>query len=490
MKSVKADSTHEIANDTRDYREMPHNNEAEQGLLGMLLVNNEAVNDIADFLQAEHFYQPVHGKIYEAITTLVNRGQQANPVTLKNYFEKEEELTPVGGTKYLEELASEAPLLNNQNDYARTIHERFLSRRLISTCQDTASKAFEFNIEVKPVDLIEELETGLFSLAESGISHRGYHTFKDSMHAAMQLAEKAYQSDGAVSGIPTGLADLDKQLGGLNDTDLIILAGRPSMGKTALASNIAFNAAEAYLTSDGRFGGKVGFFSLEMGYAQIATRILGSLSGIPSDQVRKGNISKDDFRKFIQGSEPYGDLPLYIDDTPALSISALKTRARRMKRKHDINFIVIDYLQLLSGSKRISENRTQEISEITRGLKAIAKDLNIPVLALSQLSREVEKRDDKRPQLSDLRESGSIEQDADIVMFVYRNEYYLSREEPSQKATETSEKFQERQENWQDALDASKHMAEVIIAKHRHGSIGTTKLFFDPNFTKFTDLAR
>lgn len=488
MSNNVADFNDDVANGGHSFNEMPNNYEAEQGLIGMLLVNNEYAHEVDEFLQPEHFFTPVHGKIFEAIITLIDRGQVANPVTLKNYFENEEVLKPVGGANYLSELAKEVPLLNNVKDYANTIHERFLSRSLISACQDTASKAFKANIEVSPFDIIESHELQLFNLAENSFRQTEAVSFRDSLLSAISLAEIAFNREGGLSGVTTGLFGLDKKLGGLNATDLIILAGRPSMGKTALATNIAFNAAKKYQDTNGSEGGRVAIFSLEMGHVQLTTRILADRAGISSDAIRKGDIDKRDFQKFAEVFEEIANLPIHTDDTTSLTISGLKSRARKMKRKFGIDLIIVDYLQLLEGSKHSISNRVQEISEITRGLKAIAKDLNVPVLALSQLSRNVESREDKRPQLSDLRDSGSIEQDADAVLFMYREEYYLGREEPSQKAGEDASKFAERHANWQEAYTATQNISEVIVGKQRHGPIGTVKLYFDPAATKFTDL--
>lgn len=472
------------------YRVLPHNLEAEQGLLGMILIDNRHLERVSDFLRAEHFHHPAHQRIYTAVQTIVDRGQTASPVILKGYFEKDEGLTPVGGSQYLSVLAAEVPLLNNAEDYGRTIYDLHLRRELILLGEDIVTDAFDQNIERDANTAIEEAENRLFKLAETGQVQGGFSTLRDSVLTAIEIAEKAYKADSHVTGATTGLRDLDQKLGGLHPSDLLILAGRPSMGKTALATNMAFNAAKAYAESGGKEGAIVGFFSLEMSADQLATRILADQSGISGDAIRRGDIKETDFRRFVEASQKLSQIPLYIDDTPALTIGAVRTRARRLKRQHGLGMLVIDYLQLLrgSGSRQSSENRVLEISEITRGLKAIAKELEIPVLALSQLSRAVEQREDKRPQLSDLRESGSIEQDSDVVMFVYRREYYLSREEPQKKAGEDDSKFNDRYAQWQSALGECANIAESIIAKQRHGPIGTVRLFFEPNLTRFADL--
>lgn len=474
------------------FQEMPHNFEAEQGLLGMLLLDNGHLEKINDFLRPQHFSHPSHQNIYATIEKMIERGLEAKYTTLKDYFEKDEGLESVGGAKYLSELAQEVPLLNNIYDYAHTIYDRYLRREIIRMNQDINAEAFNYNIDKNAAQIIEQAESQLFSLSESGVSQNGFQTLRDSVLTAIEIAEKAYQSDGHVTGVTTGLTDLDHKLGGLHNSDLLILAARPSMGKTSLAVNIAYNAAKAYAESGGQEGAIVGFFSLEMSADQLATRILADQSGISGDDIRKGNIKENDFRKFVEASQKLSQIPLYIDDTPALSIGAVRTRARRLKRQHGLGLLVIDYLQLLqgSGSRQSEGNRVLEISEITRGLKAIAKELNIPVIALSQLSRAVEQREDKRPMLSDLRESGSIEQDSDVVMFIYRREYYLSREEPEKKPGEDDSKFNDRYAQWQEDLGNCCNVADVIVAKQRHGPIGTVSLHFESSVTRFSDLER
>ncbi len=474
------------------HQEMPHNFEAEQGLLGMLLIDNNHLEKVSDFLRPVHFSHPSHQNIYATIETMIERGLEAKHTTLKDYFEKDEGLESVGGAQYLNELANEVPLLNNVYDYANTIYDRYLRREIIRMNQDISSEAFNFNIEKNAAQIIEQAESQLFSLSESGVSQGGFQTLRDSVVTAIEIAEKAYKSDGHVTGITTGLTDLDHKLGGLHNSDLLILAARPSMGKTSLAVNVAYNAAKAYAESGGEQGGIVGFFSLEMSSDQLATRILSDETGISGDDIRKGNIKETDFRKFVEASQKLSQIPLYIDDTPALSIGAVRTRARRLKRQYGLNMLVIDYLQLLqgSGSAQSAGNRVLEISEITRGLKAIAKELQIPVIALSQLSRAVEQREDKRPMLSDLRESGSIEQDSDVVMFIYRREYYLSREEPEKRGGEDDSKFADRYAQWQQDLSDCNNVADVIVAKQRHGPIGSVGLHFEPSVTRFSDLEK
>ncbi len=468
--------------DNTAYRTLPHNLEAEQGLLGALLIDNRGLERVSDFLKHVHFFVPAHQRIYTAIMTLADRGQNASPVTLKNYFEKDDDLKDVGGAEYLADLAANVVSVINSEDYAKSIYDLHMRRELIMLGEEIVNESYDINLDADANSTLEMAEGRLFSLAESGDTRGGFITLRDSVVTAIELAEKAYKTDGHVTGVTTGLRDMDKKLGGLQNSDLLILAARPSMGKTSLAVNIAFNAAKKYAESGGKEGGIVGFFSLEMSSDQLATRILSDQSGISGDSIRKGNIRQDDFRKFVEASQVLSQIPLHIDDTPALTIGAVRQRARRLKRQHGLSLLIIDYLQLLrgNGSKQSTENRVNEVSEITRGLKAIAKELNIPVIALSQLSRAVEQREDKRPQLSDLRESGSIEQDSDVVMFIYREEYYLSRTEP--------EVGTEKHLEWQDRMGKAHNVAETIIAKQRHGPIGTVKLYFDSNLTRFSDL--
>jgi replicative DNA helicase len=477
-------------------RTPPINLEAEQQLLGALLANNKAYDRVAEFLQPRHFADERHGRIYEAIGQLKERGMVANPVTLKTRFEQDQSLAEIGGAQYLARLATSVVAIVNATDYAKVIHDLFLRRQLIALGEDVVNDAYSQEKDVTAHEQMETAEQKLFLLARSGEVEGGFKPFTSALAAAIDMAEAAYKRDSHVTGVTSGLRDLDKKLGGLHPSDLIVLAGRPSMGKTALATKIAFNAAEAHeerLREDGSRevieGAKVAFFSLEMSAEQLATRILAEMTEVPSDKIRRGEVREQDFPRFIEESQRLQRLPLYIDDTPALSISALRTRARRLARTVGLGMIVVDYLQLLTipAGMRV-ENRVQQISEITRGLKAIAKELNVPVLALSQLSRAVEMRDDKRPQLADLRESGTIEQDADVVMFVYREEYYHTRAEPGRRADEGDEKFHDRVERWKQRAEEVHNIAEVIIGKQRHGPIGTVRLFFDGTFTKFADL--
>lgn len=456
----------------------PQSLEAEQALLGALLHNNLVYERVAEFLRPEHFATGVHAKIYQALGTLINRGQVADPITLRDYFEKDESLQEVGGGQYLAELASNIVSIINSEDYAHKIYDLYLRRQLIGIGEDVVNNAHTFELDTTANNQIEVAEKKLFDLATSGMQERGIQSFTKALTDAIKSAEVAYKRDSHIVGVTSGLLDIDRRLGGLHPSDLIILAGRPSMGKTALATNIAFNAAKAQLK--GKEGAVVAFFSLEMSAEQLANRLLGQEAGISSDKIRRGEISQNDFPKFVEVSRELNQLPLYIDDTPALSVPAIRTRARRLQRQGGLGLIVIDYLQLIGtpGGKS-SDNRVQELSEITRGLKALAKELNVPVIALSQLSRAVESRDDKRPQLSDLRESGSIEQDADVVMFVYREEYYESRKEPSPG----TDKWRE----WDVRMTQLKNLAEVIIAKQRHGPIGTVKLHFEGMLTKFSN---
>jgi len=471
-------------------RQLPHNIEAEQAVLGALLIDNRAVEKVSEFLKPEHFYLPAHARIYEAVTKLVERGQLATPVTLKAAFESDPDLAQQGGAAYLADLAASVVAIFDVADYGRTIFELYLRRQLIALGEDVVNSAHEHDLDTPAADQIEAAERKLFELATTGESGTGFVAFAKSLARAIDTAEAAYRRESHVTGVTTGLIDLNRKLGGLQPSDLVILAGRPSMGKTALATNIAFNAAQAWVDSKGKEGAMVAFFSLEMSAEQLATRILSEVSEVPSEKIRKGEVRDVEFRRFVEASRKLASVPLYIDDTPALAIAQVRTRARRLKRQAGLGMIVVDYLQLLrgSGSGRAAESRVLEISEITRGLKAIAKELSVPVLALSQLSRAVEQREDKRPQLADLRESGSIEQDADVVMFVFREEYYVERDIPSMLKDESQDKFNDRYARWQERLKNVHQVAEVIIGKQRHGPIGTVKLHFDGQFTRFGDL--
>ncbi len=474
------------------YRTPPHNPEAELALIGAILANNKQYDRVGDFLLPEHFADPANGRIYAACGKLIDRGQRADPVTLKNLFEQDGELEEIGGPQYLARLAGSVPMIGAAADYGREVFDCHLRRELIDLGELMVEGAFDHDLDRPAPVLIEQAEERLYGLAERGDVEGGFRDFKAALVSAIDMAESAYRRDGKLVGVPTGFADIDRMLGGLHPSDLIVVAGRPSMGKTAFATNLAYHAASSrrYDVDD---EGKevehrevVGFFSLEMSAEQLATRILSEQTNVRSDAIRRGDIKGEEFERIFQASLKLQTLPLFIDDTPALTISALRTRARRLKRQHGLSLIVVDYLQLLQPSLgRRPENRVQEVSEVTRGLKALAKDLNVPVVALSQLSRAVEQREEKRPQLADLRESGSIEQDADVVMFLFRDEYYLDREPKEKKEHETDERYQKRMETLKD----SRNKAEVNIAKQRHGPIGTVKLYFDGNFTRFSNLA-
>ena len=467
------------------YRQLPHNPVAEREILGALLINNDILTQVGDFLIAEHFFEPVHQRIFSAVQKFYDRGQIANPVTLKQYFDQDAALADIGGAQYLVKLAASASPIINAVDYGRTIYDMALKRSLIGIGEDLVNDAFAENIDSTAMRQLEEAEQKLFTLSTEGTVSRGFEALSTSVAQAIRSAEIAFKNDSGVVGLPTKLRDLDKLLGGLQPSDLLILAGRPSMGKTALATNIAYNAAKHLYQQmlGGAEKGSVGFFSLEMSSEQLAARLIASAASINSSAIKKGELQQSEFLQLVEASNEVAKLPFFIDDTPALSISAVRTRARRLKRMHNLQFLVVDYLQLLRGSTAASQaNRVQEVSEITQGLKAIAKELNIPVLALSQLSRAVEQREDKRPQLSDLRESGSIEQDADVVMFVFREEYYISRQMPP----EDSPKFAE----WQQQMERVFGTGEAIIAKQRHGPIGSVKMAFSSQHTRFSDLAQ
>jgi replicative DNA helicase len=466
---------------------LPHNIEAEQQLLGAILTNNEIYDRIASLVKPPHFFDPVHQRIFEIAAARIQKNALASPVTLKAFFDDDAGLKELGGPAYLVRLAGAAISAYAARDYAQMIYDLAVRRELIQLGRDIAAQAGKVELASEPKDQIIEAEQRLYKLGEQGTAERGFQSFLKAAVEAVNNANAAYQRGGGLSGVSTGLIDLDKKLGGLHPSDLLILAGRPSMGKTSLATNIAFNIAKSHKHgrlpdgSEGSVdGGIVGFFSLEMSSEQLAARILSEASEVPSEQIRRGDLQEDEMRRFIDAAKSLEACPLYIDDTPALPISQVAARARRLKRTHGLDVLIIDYLQLLRGSSK--ENRVQEVSEITQGLKAIAKELNIPVIALSQLSRQVENRDDKRPQLSDLRESGSIEQDADVVMFVYREEYYLSRTEPETGTTAHAE--------WMQKAEKAHGMAEVIIGKQRHGPIGTVELSFEGRFTRFGNLAK
>ena len=470
----------------------PGNTEAEQALLGAILINNAAYQRVSEFLNPEHFGNGVHGRIYEAIGKLINRGLKADAITLRPLFDQDEALAQLGGGRYLIRLAENAVTIINAETYGRTIHDLHLRRELITVGQDIVGDAYSHDLDDPALSQIERAEAKLFELATTGQAEGGPKPFIQALRHAIDMAQAAFKRDGRTVGVATGFTDIDRKLGGLHPSDLVILAGRPSMGKTALATNIAFHAARNYRGERGPDGqivaedvAVVGFFSLEMSAEQLAMRLLAEESGTSSDRIRRGEVRREDFDKFLAAAQRLQSVPLFIDDTPALTISSLRTRARRLKRQHGLGLLVVDYLQLLRPSTQSRvDSRVQEISEITRGLKAIAKELNVPVLALSQLSRAVEQREDKRPQLADLRESGSIEQDADVVMFIFREEYYRSRA-PLQNESETQEKFNARFADWQELMERIHGIAEIIIAKQRHGPIGTVKLHFSAETTKF-----
>jgi replicative DNA helicase len=473
------------------FRSAPHNIEAEQALLGAVLVNNEAFYRVSDFLEPQHFYEPIHQKVYEITRDLIRAGKIATPVTLKTFLEANADLGGITVSQYLARLAAEATTIINAEDYGRTIYDLFTRRQLIILGEDVVNHAYDAPVDFAPRAQIEEAERRLYELAETGRYDGGFQRFAQALTTAVDMAARAYQRDGKLSGLATGLDDLDRMMGGLQSSDLVILAGRPGMGKTALATNIAYNNARSWrgeVRPDGHTvtanGGIVGFFSLEMSAEQLATRIIAEQTSNPSSQIRRGGISEADFERIKDHTIELQGLPFFVDETGGLSIAQLAARARRLKRQRGLDIIVIDYVQLLSGStRRSSENRVQEITEITTKLKALAKELNVPILALSQLSRQVESRDDKHPQLSDLRESGSIEQDADVVLFVYREEYYHLMRKPLES---NGEKFAE----WIAEGDKVHGKAEVIIAKQRHGPTGTVELQFDAAVTKFSSLAK
>jgi replicative DNA helicase len=471
------------------YRAAPHNIEAEQALLGAILVNNEAFYRVSDFLQPAHFFEPLHQKLFELTGSLIRAGKVATPVTLKTFLPADLDVAGLTASQYLARLAAEATTVINAEDYGRTIYDLAIRRSLIVIGEDMVNVAFDAPVDLAPQDQIEDAERRLYQLAETGRYDGGFQRFASALTTAVDMAAHAYQRDGKLSGLATGLKDLDRMMGGLQPSDLVIIAGRPGIGKTSLATNIAYNIAHAWrgeVKPDGRIatvdGGIVGFFSLEMSAEQLATRIISEQSGIPSHRIRRGDIKTSDFDRIVDVAREMEVLPLYIDQTGGLSIAQLAARARRLKRQRGLDLLVVDYIQLLQGSsRRAMEGRVQEVTEITTNLKALAKELNVPVVALSQLSRQVENREDKRPQLSDLRESGSIEQDADVVMFVFREEYYLANKQPRAGTPE--------HDKWRTDMDAALGKAEVIIGKQRHGPTGTVQLQFEGEVTRFSNLA-
>ena len=476
---------------------LPHNIEAEAALLGALMIDNRLVEDVQLKLRSDHYFEPLHGRIYDAILRMTDKNMVANPVTLRPMFEADEAMREVGGPAYLAQLTGSGAAIIGARDFAQQIYDLALLRSLVAVGRDMVEGALDTSEEVAPLSQIERAEGELYRVAEQGGGEGKVKSFGEATKLAIEQAERALNSGGHLSGVTTGIDGINSKIGGLHRSDLLILAGRPGMGKSSLATNMAFAAAQRFVRDqeDGidpakSAGAPVAIFSLEMSADQLATRILSEESGISSENLRMGKISQQEFRQLARAAADLQTLPLYIDDTPGLTIAALRTRARRLKRQKGIGMVVIDYLQLLQGSgKNSSENRVQEISEISRGLKQLAKELDLPVLALSQLSRAVEQREDKRPQLSDLRESGSIEQDADIVMFIYREDYYVASREPKRPMDGDDAKIFEAYEQWQRDMERVYGTAELLIAKQRHGATGKVKMKFDSRITKFSDLA-
>ena len=458
------------------FKELPNNIEAEQAVIGSILVSNEIFDEINTIVSSNNFYDPMHQKIFGSIESLIYKGMLANPITLKNYFQDDKDELNI--PEYLVKITKFSTSTRQATEYSKIIYDMFVRRELIKISEQTIDTAKLNDLDTNGQKIIEKSERLLFDLAEKGSFNSSLIKFDEAVKQTIEMASAAYKNEEGIVGVPTGLRDLDDRLGGLHQSDLIIIAGRPSMGKTALATNIAFNAAQKLHDSGKK--SSIAFFSLEMSSEQLSTRILAEQSRIKSNDIRRGRISDDQFDKFIETSKNISELPLYIDETPAISIAAMSNRARRIKRLFGLEMIVVDYIQLMKGTFNNKDGRVQEISEITQGLKAIAKELSIPVVALSQLSRAVEQRDDKKPMLSDLRESGSIEQDADVVMFVYRESYYLKTKEPRPATVEHAE--------WQVKMNEVSHLAELIIGKQRHGPTGNISLEFEEMFTKFKDL--
>jgi replicative DNA helicase len=470
-------------------RSPPANVEAEQSLLGAILINNDAYDRVSDFLKPEHFVEEIHRRIYEIAGSLIRAGKIASPITLKTFLGEHDLGAGLTVQQYLARLALEATTIINANDYGRSIRDLAVRRELIKIGEDVVNVAYDSPVDSSPREQIEETEKRLYQIAEGDRYGGGFQTFSDALKAAVDMAARAYERDGHLSGVATGMFDLDAKMGGLQASDLVIIAGRPGMGKTAFATNVAFNIAKSWRGEVGANGqtqtvdgGIVGFFSLEMSAEQLATRIIAEQSQVPSYKIRRGDITEEDFHRVSQAMMDMQRIPFYIDQTGGISIAQLTARARRLKRQRGLDLLVVDYLQLLSGSRSKSDNRVQEITEITTGLKALAKELNVPILGLSQLSRQVESRDDKRPMLSDLRESGSIEQDADVVIFVYREEYYLKNKEPRPGS--------EEHVAWMTEMERAHGRAEIIIGKQRHGPTGTVELAFEAEFTRFGNLAK
>ena len=465
---------------TAKENKLPSNLEAEQALIGSVLVNNDIIDEISNIVSSNKFFDPIHKKIYEVIENLNNKGMIANPITLKNYFENENGLNEVGGVEYLIKLTRFSSSTRQAIDYSKLIHEMFVRRELINISDNITEESRNENLEKNGENIIEDAEQSLYQLAERGNFSQSYMKFNQALDQTIEMATLAMKSDQGIVGVPTGLTDLDEKLGGLHKSDLVIIAGRPSMGKTALATNIAYHAAKKIHENGEKTS--VAFFSLEMSSEQLSTRILSEQARIQSNEIRRGKATEEELNRYIETSRNIYDLPLYIDETPAISISALSNRARRLKRLFGLNLIVVDYIQLMRTSSKRNDGRVQEISEITQGLKALAKELSVPVLALSQLSRAVEQRDDKIPQLSDLRESGSIEQDADVVMFVYREQYYLEKKQPKLGSIEHAE--------WQSKMNDILGQADIIIGKQRHGPTGNIQVEFEGQYTRFKELVR
>jgi replicative DNA helicase len=466
-----------------DYRQIPFDVEAEQALLGAILVNNDAFERVSGFLEPEHFHEPMHQRVFEALGRVIRKGQLASPVTLRPYFALDAAMKDVGGADYLSELARFSPSVINASDYGRMIFDLAQRRELIRVGEEIVNVAYDPPVDLSPGEQIEEAEKQLYSISEKGRFGGGFKSFRQALTGAVEVAERAHKSPSHITGLATGLTDLDNLLGGFQPSDLIVIAGRPGMGKTALATNIAFHVAREFMRTDGKSGGRVAFFSLEMSAEQLATRILAEQAQVSGSRIRRGKIDERDMNALIQVSVELERMPLFIDDTGGLAIAQVAGRARRLKRSGDLGLIVVDYLQLLagSGSKR-NENRVQEVTEITKGLKTLAKELAVPVIALSQLSRGVDNRDDKRPVLADLRESGSIEQDADQVMFVYREAYYLETKAPS----DTSPEYADHKAK----MDRISHLADILVEKNRHGPTAKIEVAFEKQYTRFFDLAR
>ena len=461
-------------------KQMPCNIEAEQALIGSILVSNEIYDEISTIIDSQKFFDPMHAKIFETIELLIAKGLLANPITLKNYFENNQGLNELGGHEYLIKITKfSTTSIKQAIDYANIVHEMHLRRELIKISESVLIDASnDAEISYSGEEMIQNAEKSLFDLAERGHFSQSFMKFEKALTQTIDMAKKAFKNEDGIVGVPTGLTDLDSRLGGMHKQDLIIIAGRPSMGKTSLATNIAFNAAKNIKKKGSKSA--VAFFSLEMSSEQLSTRILSEQSRIRSNDIRRGKVSEKEMEQFIETSKDIYDLPLFIDETPAITISAISNRSRRIKRLFGLDLIIVDYIQLMRSGSGKYDGRVQEISEITQGLKALAKELNVPVLALSQLSRAVEQRDDKKPQLADLRESGSIEQDADVVMFVFREAYYLERKEPTVGSIEYSE--------WQQKMDEVSRLADIMIGKQRHGPTGNVKVEFEAMYTKFKDL--